>query len=230
MKLALCPAKRGREQGFTLLELVLVSGIIVLFISLLVPLGRESSDQAGIVRAKTDTFAIATALSSFFSDLDHFPSCNGSDCATLNDAANNLRFLAFCRGAESCAATYPMAPSWNLEKNQERSPARNNAYNHLVVNSPPGPFAKGYREGQWKGPYLGNVGLDPYGKAYIVHIGAMEKKGCPAGSGGEPPFCFAPVRGAKGWILSAGPNGILDTAPNATVLAGDDIGMILFSR
>jgi hypothetical protein len=71
--------------------------------------------------------------------------------------------------------------------------------------------------------------IHPYGKAYIVHVGAMEKNGCPVGSTGIPPDCFTPARGTKGWILSAGPNGILETPPNATELV-DDVGMILFSR
>lgn len=61
-------------------------------------------------------------------------------------------------------------------------------------------------------------------------MGAMEKNGCPAGSTGIPSDCFTPVRGTKGWILSAGPNRILETPPNATEPVGDDVGMILFSR
>ena len=231
LKPPLRPPKGAREQGFTLVELILAVGIIIVLISLLIPLGKEISDEAAVARAKADTYAIATALSNFFGDLDHFSSCNGSGCAALNDSANNLRFLAFCNGSGSCESEYPSAPAWNLLKNQENNPARNNAYNHLAVNNPsPGPFATGYKGGKWKGPYLANIGLDPYGRAYIVHVGAMENRGCPVGSGGTPPYCFSPASGAKGWILSAGPNGILDTPPDATSLAGDDIGMILFSR
>lgn len=220
------------RHGFTLVELLLVVTIVIVLVVLLLPLGKKVSDEAARARAKADLFAISTALSIFFGDLDHFPACNGGDCARLTDAANNLRFLAFCSGTASCEAEYPDAPGWNLPGNQESSaPATNNGYNHLAANKPGfGPSAKQYRDGRWRGPYISNLGIDPYGRAYIVHVGAMEKNGCPVGSTGIPPDCFTPVRGTKGWILSAGPNGILETAPNATELVGDDVGMILFSR
>ena len=212
------------EHGFTLIELLLVTTIIVVLVALLLPLGKKISDEAAHARAKADIFAISSALSNFFGDLDHFPACNGDDCAAVTDAVNNLRFLAFCSGSESCEAEYPDAPGWNLAGNQESDdPRKNNGYYHLAA-------IKRYKDGRWKGPYLSNLGVDPYGKAYIVHVGAMEKGGCPVGSTGIPPDCFTPARGAKGWILSAGPNGILETPPNATELVGDDVGMILFSR
>ncbi len=225
-------AKGTCEHGFTLVELLLVATIVIVLAVLLLPLGKKVSDQAAHARAKADIFAISTALSNFFGDLDHFPVCNGGDCARLTDSANNLRFLAFCSGSASCEAEYPDAPDWNLAGNQESSaPPTNNGYNHLAANNPGAdPSAKHYRDGRWKGPYIGNLGVDPYGKAYIVHVGAMEKNGCPVGSTGVPPDCFTPARGAKGWILSAGPNGILETPPNATEPVGDDVGMILFSR
>jgi type II secretory pathway pseudopilin PulG len=221
-----------QHHGFTLVELLLVTTVIIVLAVLLLPLGKKISDEAAHARAKADLFAISTALSNFFGDLDHFPACDGGDCATLTDSANNLRFLAFCSGSASCAAEYPDAPAWNLAGNQENSaPATNNVYNHLAANKPGfGPSAKHYRDGRWKGPYLSNLGADPYGKAYIVHVGAMEKNGCPVGSTGTPPDCFTPARGTKGWILSAGPNGIIETPPNATEPVGDDVGMILFSR
>ena len=225
-------SKGTREHGFTLVELLLVITIIVVLVVLLLPLGKKISDEAAHARTKVDIFAISSALSNFFGDLDHFPACNGADCGALTDAVNNLRFLAFCSGSESCEEEYPSAPAWNLPENHERNnPGRNNGYSHLAANKPDGGLsAKGYRDGRWKGPYMSNLGVDPHGRAYIVHVGAMEKNGCPVGSDGTPPDCFTPARGTKGWILSAGPNGILDTPPNATDLAGDDIGMILFSR
>ena len=232
----MAPLKGSRDDGFTVVELILVVAIMITLIALLLPVGKRASDEAAVARAKSDLFSLATALSNFFSDLDHFPSCNGPDCAVLTDPANNLRFLAFCNGSGSCEAEYPSAPAWDLTGNHEKSnPAKNNAHHHLVVNHPNAEAMRregssGYRASKWKGPYITNLGADPYGRAYIAHVGAMEKKGCPVGSGGAPPDCFSPAAGAKGWILSAGPNGILDTSPNATELVGDDIGLILFSR
>ena len=225
-------SKGTRKHGFTLIELLLVATIIVVLVVLLLPLGKMVSNEAAHARAKADIFAISSALSNFFGDLDHFPTCNGDNCAALTDSVNNLRFLAFCSGSASCEAEYPDAPGWNLAGNQETDdPRKNNGYNHLAINNPaPAQSGKGYKDGRWRGRYMSNLGVDPYGKAYILHVGAMEKNGCPVGSTGIPPACFTPAGGTKGWILSAGPNGVLETPPTATELAGDDIGMILFSR
>jgi hypothetical protein len=70
----------------------------------------------------------------------------------------------------------------------------------------------------WQGPYVARLGLDPWGNAYIVSVGAMQSGGLPV----------APR--TRGWILSAGPNGILDTPPSADILAGDDNGFIFDDR
>ena len=58
------------------------------------------------------------------------------------------------------------------------------------------------------------LGLDPWGHAYVISVGAVEL-------GGQP---ISP--GAQAWVLSAGPNGILETTPDAVVLGGDDRGFI----
>jgi hypothetical protein len=58
----------------------------------------------------------------------------------------------------------------------------------------------------------------------------MQKNGCPVGSTGAPPACTTPATGRQGWILSAGPNGNLDTDDTATQLGGDDIGYIFFTQ
>lgn len=58
----------------------------------------------------------------------------------------------------------------------------------------------------WKGPYLLLVEQDPWGNAYISNTGDFSTAN--------------PV-----WILSPGPNGILDTPTNAQVPQVDDIGI-----
>ena len=62
-------------------------------------------------------------------------------------------------------------------------------------------------------------------RAYIAHVGAMEKNGVPVAI-----VSLAPFLKPQGWILSAGPDGIFQTSPTDTVLAGDDIGFILFTK
>jgi len=132
---------------------------------------------------------------------------------------------------------------WGLSNpdNMSDFPARNNAFNHLGRNDPNADNIAGtdnaglrdYKDGdgrskRWRGPYVANVSLDPWGHAYIVHVGAMDKNGIPVivdslqnslGSFDKP----------QGWILSAGPDGMLQTSPTDTALSGDDIGFIFFT-
>ena len=80
---------------------------------------------------------------------------------------------------------------------------------HLLENNPPGSDYPITGTARWVGPYLSQDLVDPWGQAYIVSV---------AGLRGET--------GLRGWILSAGPNGTLETddAANAIAPSSDDIG------
>jgi hypothetical protein len=65
----------------------------------------------------------------------------------------------------------------------------------------------------WKGPYIADVTPDPWGNAYVTNANAFQVAGGEAGS--------------DVWIISAGPNGLIDTpVPNpGGMIGGDDIGL-----
>jgi len=226
------------KRGFTLIELIIVIAIVVALVAMFLPLALNKIDESNVTRAKADVDALATAVTSFFSSLGNFPSCDGADCNPLNDAANNLRFLAVGTGTGDLSTVYPADSGalWSLTTQDDGTvPARNNAFNHLAMNNPnanatPNEVATDYVTTRWNGPYISKLSEDPWGAAYIVHIGSMQNSGCPVGSTGAPPACTAPATGRQGWILSAGPNGNLDTAPTATTLSADDIGYIFFTQ
>ncbi len=219
------------ERGFSLLELVLVLVILAILASVFLPIGIHPIREADLARANADVEDLAMGLTRFFVDLSRLPACDGDDCHRVvvagMDQNNGLRFLAVGPGRGSLADYYPdeqggAATRWNLAAQGHRiRPAANNAANHLLINDPNGDgradeldYPSSGRS-RWRGPYLARGSLDPWGHAYIISVGAME-------SGGSP---IAP--NARGWIVSAGPNGILETAPDTLVLGGDDIGMIL---
>lgn len=224
------PRAAVTQKGFTLLELIIVLAIFALVSSMLVPLAIGTFRDADRAKAEVDVQEIATALSRFCTDLRRPPACAGADCSRIGlSGSAGLRFLAVGEGSGDLSARYPderpsLPARWELRANQDPTrPQRNNAFNHLIRNDPnadgvvdASDYPKTGR--RWQGPYLTWLGLDPWGKAYIVSVGAMEP-------GGQP---VAPR--AKGWILSAGPNGVIDTAPDAAALGGDDIGLIFDSR
>jgi len=239
--------KNKKEMGFTLVELVFVVAIILVLAGIFLPIGLGQLEIADDARANADTQAIATGLSAFFGDLRHFPTCSDdTDCNKIDDAANNLRFLAFGEDTGDLGTEYPAdattldeVSDWDLLTEEDDLAARNNAYNHLVTNDPNADGASDqpttdYKTGDkgktWEGPYMAKVGLDPFGQTYIAHVGAMEEDGCPVTSTGTPPVCTSPTSGTEGWILSAGPNTELETATTSTTLGGDDIGFIFVSR
>jgi prepilin-type N-terminal cleavage/methylation domain-containing protein len=224
--------QRYGERGFTLIEMIFVLAIVLTLVAIFTPLAMDKLGQSKTAKAQADVDALAAALTNFYSNAGNFPSCDGADCEPLNDAANNLRFLAVGTGNGDPTSQLPSDTGnlWTLTVgDMSATPARNNAFNHLMVNNPNADATVGQAAvdyNSWKGPYITNLGQDPWGHAYIIHVGAMQKNGCPVGSTGAPPACTAPAAGTFGWILSAGPDGNLDTGPTATQLAGDDIGYI----
>ncbi len=59
--------------------------------------------------------------------------------------------------------------------------------------------------GNWNGPYASNLGADPWGNAYLVNVdGWLDLR-------------------ERALVLSAGPNGRVDTSPYARTAGGDDI-------
>jgi prepilin-type N-terminal cleavage/methylation domain-containing protein len=219
-----------RQGGFTLVELIFVLAIIVTLASIFLPLAMSKFSQSKNAATTSSIDAIAAALTNFFGDLDHFPTCHSSDCNPLNSTKNDLKFLAFGTGSAELSDEYPATPfgtgsgaDWALSVNDDAVVARNNAFNHLAANNPGANGTAGeadidYSTKKWQGPYIAKIGKDPFGFAYIAGVGAMENKGTPIATG------------AKGWILSAGPDGVLDTGSTTSVLSNDDIGYIFFTK
>lgn len=66
---------------------------------------------------------------------------------------------------------------------------------------------------RWAGPYLRDIPVDPWGRHYVVFTRGYWKD--------------TPGTGARVWVLSAGPDGILKTSPQSDQLGGDDVGVML---
>lgn len=220
-----------RQKGFTLVEMIFVLAIILTLVAIFLPLAMSKFADSKTARTNADLDAIAAALTNFFGDVDRFPTCDSANCDPLNDTNNNLKFLAFGTGSGSLTGEYPdlstSGTAWDLSNNDSTVPERNNAYNHLVQNNPNADGTVGdstttgfkdYKSSKWKGPYIAKLAKDQFGKDYIAHVGAMETNGVKISASG------------KGWIISAGPDGFLDTAPSDSTLSNDDLGFIFFTK
>ena len=83
--------------------------------------------------------------------------------------------------------------------------------NHLVINNRGYPAPTTAGDTKWMGPYATTLPLDPWGRPYVINALNFT-------STTSPP---TPV-----WVLSAGPNGLIDTpiATGTTAPLNDDIG------
>ncbi|MCP3979496.1 MAG: prepilin-type N-terminal cleavage/methylation domain-containing protein [bacterium] len=80
---------------------------------------------------------------------------------------------------------------------------------HLIENNPAGKDYETSGLAAWRGPYIAKDPADPWGRAYVLAVSGFRNQ-----------------VGARGWILSAGPNGVLETDDGDTEIAAssDDLG------
>jgi hypothetical protein len=76
----------------------------------------------------------------------------------------------------------------------------------------------------WNGPYVSNaIGADPWGNRYMVNVGQIDTTQGTQGVGGTTKNAV--------WVISAGPNGVIETTHTqsitAALIGGDDIGIRL---
>ncbi len=171
------------EKGFTLIEVLVVAGIVAILAGILVPLILKEIDESRISRAYGDIRSISAAMLVFKKDTGMWP-----------DMDNNCqRTVTLLRGV----GNMPQDASNKGFVNTVES-----TYNdHLVQTS--GCY------NNWKGAYIAWVTADPWGNSYITNADAFRIDSGPI------------------WILSAGPDGIVDTPSTGDMLLNDDIGLRL---
>ncbi len=174
--------KLREQKGFTLIEVIVVAGIIAVLAGILVPLIFKEIDESKISRAAADVRSISSALFVMRKDTGQWPVSTSCipDVTMINSQGTMPTFID---------------PAWN---------SGNSVRFENYLNSD----SNGCWGAMWKGPYLSYVGRDPWGGMYVVNADAF--------------LTTNPV-----WIISAGPDGIVQTAATANQTANDDIGIRL---
>ena len=189
--------RKRNEKGFTLIEVVVVVAVIAILAAVLTPYITKYIDDSKIAKARNEVQVIAAAVTNAYKDPGRWP----NQIAVGNPA--NYAGLHTGAAAQTAAAVALIggAAGWDTTA-ANWSPLDT----HLVTNNH-GYLATG--DTRWAGPYATALPLDPWGRPYVVNAANFT-------SVAVPPL---PV-----WVLSAGPNGVINTANTATVLGVDDIG------
>jgi general secretion pathway protein G len=174
--------KIRNEKGFTLIEVIVVAGIIAILAGILVPLILKEIDEARLSKASGDIRSVYAALVVFKKDTAQWPVMDANcdpNVTLLTGSGNqpaNLAVLGYDTGVTSAFDDHLVTDT-------------NGCYNN------------------WKGPYIAGVTADPWGNTYLANVDTLSIPGRPV------------------WIISAGPNGQLETPALMTTVFGDDIGM-----
>lgn len=214
--------------GMTIIEITVILAILLILGGALAPVLSDSISTARVVRAKNDVMQIATGLVGFSRDVGSLlPARERPLVQDADSPAAVVEVLATGGAMPLVGAADPVGPSLLA-----RSPAialgetlmrdwidlpSESIDDHLRRN------ARGYPDGSdgvhagWNGPYLSRpIDSDPWGHAYLVNACRLKF---------TPPHGH--VRNRAVFVLSAGPDGIIQTPfdqpiENASVF-GDDI-------
>ena len=192
--------RKRNEKGFTLIEVVVVVAVIAILAAVLTPYITKYIDDSKIAKTRNETQVIAAAVTNAYKDLGRWPN-------RINAATD---YGGLFTGA---AASTPLAPFFGAATGWAAPGAPWNSLDtHLVTNGHAYPVAPS--DVKWAGPYAATLPLDPWGRPYVINAANFQI---------QPAAPAAPI---PVWILSAGPNGIVETniAAATTVTGGDDIG------
>jgi len=195
------------EHGFTLVEVVVVIAVVALLAAIMTPLIAKNIDDAKNGRAENEAAVISAALGTFYKDIGRWPTMDATG------AFNGVTTLV--SGTSAVSGTAINSNGW---VSATGGGAIDFMDNHLLNNSPKGAATYSTTgRNAWNGPYLGDAPLDPWGSPYLINIAATDTAS----------------NSQKGFVISAGPDGVMDTVfstTRATVPGGDDIGVSFYVR
>ncbi len=190
----------GRQEfGFTLLEVVVVLAVLVILVTILTPMVSRLVEEARVTRAELEVVNIGQAIRNFNKATGKWPIFkSGVGITTSSDYYEIL----LGPGTLPSATDSEWLPALNERGDLEDILGRN-----VPGYGTAGRFA-------WRGPYVQELGDDPWGNAYLVSAENLR---------------FGVQK--AGMVISAGPNGQIETTfdqnigsgAGAVTIGGDDI-------
>ncbi len=194
------------RKGFTLIEAMIVLSIIAILGAVLVPGIVKNMNDARISRAKDDVQTLGKMMLQARDDMGIWTTVNRN---------NQNSALLIGTSPDPDASAIPLSntgiSSWNrtpMESFWWELVNVNNSYKKIDTNP--------HNLPSWKGAYLTEIKLDPWGNPYLSNVAYLSNGSTPDNT-------------RKVWIISAGTNNLMDTNFEGTALqtGGDDIGFAI---
>lgn len=199
----------------------------------IVPVVMDKGQDSKIARAQSDTQALATSIQTFFADVQEYPSRKRTGSDQRDSGFTTLTAFRTGDDSTSAAGLDPKDPSNFSTAAGGTDVNMGNLNNHLVTDVS-GSGEANYRNNglNWKGPYSKTIHQDPWGRNYVVLARAAsydQKTTCVTGTTAIP---TSTTHGCTEtplyyWVLSAGPDGSLDTTQSSSELQDDDVGTVV---
>ncbi len=235
-KLAGWTWKRLRNKKGISTSLVEAGATIAVGLTLaaaIIPVVMDKGEDGSIARAQSDAQALGTSIQAFFGDVQEYPSRERAASGERDSGFDTV--AAFRTGTDTAIAA--------TDASQGKDPSGfstaiggaglvGRLNDHLVTDPITGSTVANYRNNglNWKGPYSKTINQDPWGRNYVVLArAASHVLGGTADSTTDPTTTTPTSRLTPlyYWVLSAGPNGRLDTTQASSELQGDDIGTVV---
>jgi general secretion pathway protein G len=190
------------QGGLTLIEIIVVLAALAILAALLIPTVLSLPEQAEEARAGNDARAIGEAIYHLQKNLAKWPVYSSSIGGLTVPNATLERLISAGNAPGVSGATAEWINAANTDDLDDH--LANNRLPNASQYPSTGEFA-------WRGPYLAEAPADPWGNRFIVNVRWLQP-------GASPNVV---------WVLSAGPNKIIETTFAEPSLAGDDIGFRL---
>jgi type II secretory pathway pseudopilin PulG len=194
-----------------LIELTVVLAVIVTLALILTPSIANFINDSRKVRAQSDVQKIGAAVVQFYRDTGFFPQWATS--VTGGPGLPQAGFQILMSGGNAPLEEQPTL--WTTG-------VAGMLTDQLLVNAPGYAVRTATSQFGWNGPYLSSeLRSDPWGNRYLVNIGLIDTSSGVMTMSGRPK--------AAVWVLSAGPNGTVETPFSQPVTTafpgGDDIAL-----
>ncbi len=208
----MCTGRRAHGSGgFTLIELTVVLAVLVTLALVLTPSITNFINDSRVARTKADTQTIAAAMVQFYKDNGFFPQWSAANAGGPGLPASLVDLLVGPGNVPTVAA----ANTWTTGTTDTMA-------DQLLANAPAYTLKNATAAYGWNGPYLSNsISADAWNNRYMINVGLIDT------TQGTQTALGATKQAV--WVISAGANGIIETAYSqdmtTAVLGGDDIGV-----